>query len=627
MSRAHWEVCMPARLVGTLVAGAVAAVVAVTGMPAASAAADTTPPVLHSLGFEASTATPGEDVVVHVDATDDVAVTSGVVSVYEESSGLYQHARFTGAASTVAFHVDSSWGDGTYHLGHVTLTDAANNYARYYSRGHYYQSRPASSTTTHDVDLPDVVFTVSGARDITPPELHSFALGSSAATTAEEPFTVEWSVSDARSTVSAVEGWWVNQSTGAYELGVRLADPAPTGSTSVQLPYAGVWVLSDVRVVDSNGASAVYRPDGRLILDGSGTEGRHDLDLKALDMTLRPATPRAAVVARPGRLTLVRTGLASDPTVLSGFRVTVQPAGITRDVTVSALSGPYDIVGLPNGVNQTVTLTARSAWGESPAATASGRPVLSGNVTGIPDVTGDGRPDVVAQRQYGIGQDASVLSYPGTGRGGLRAATTYLPAGQGGCEQLAAGDVYIVGTGDPLCQHDDLLALNRGGGGTELGSRGWRQMRWVDGGYSLNADPYADVLALNAEGELLLYPKTSRDRLLAPTRIGTGWGSMISIVSAGDLTGDRRNDIAAVDAAGRLWLYPGNGAGGVTVRRQIGSGWQNMGALLPLRDLSGDGKADLGGITMGGDLRLYRGTGTGGVRAGVVIGPGWQRYL
>jgi hypothetical protein len=253
-------------------------------------------------------------------------------------------------------------------------------------------------------------------------------------------------------------------------------------------------------------------------------------------------------------------------------------------------------------------------------------PVLSGNVTGIADVTGDGRVDVVAQRQWGIGQNASVLSYPGTGKGALRAASTFV-ADEIGCEDLGAADVNTLGRGEPLCKRDDLTAMDRGCGGSLLSRRGWGAMRWVDGGYSLNADRYPDIIAMNPKGELLLYPMTSRGTLASPTKIATGWGSMISVISAGDLNGDKRNDIAAVDAAGRLWLYPGNGKGGVTARRQIWSGWQRMAALFPLRDLSGDGKADLGGITPSGELRLYRGTGTGGLRAGIVIGTGWQRYL
>ena len=248
-------------------------------------------------------------------------------------------------------------------------------------------------------------------------------------------------------------------------------------------------------------------------------------------------------------------------------------------------------------------------------------------MTGVRDVTGDGRADVLAQFPGEPVGDARVLRYAGTGTGALRAGIPFRLAYHEPCLHVGSIDVADLRTSEMLCQKDDLTAVDQLERVSRLGTRGWSKMRWVDGGFSLNADAYPDVIAVNPAGELLMYPKTSKDVLLAPTRIGTGWSSMISVISAGDLTGDRRNDIAAVDASGRLWLYPGNGKGGVTARRQIGSGWQNMGALLPLRDLSGDGKADLGGITLSGDLRLYRGTGTGGVRNGVVIGTGWQRYL
>ena len=76
------------------------------------------------------------------------------------------------------------------------------------------------------------------------------------------------------------------------------------------------------------------------------------------------------------------------------------------------------------------------------------------------------------------------------------------------------GAGYTVADGAPLCRNDDLVALTRGGGGTVLGRRGWSVMRWVDGGFSLNADRYADVIAMNTKGELLLYHATSR---------GTAW--------------------------------------------------------------------------------------------------------
>ncbi len=618
---------MSTRFVGTLVAGAAAAVVALTGMPAASAAVDTTPPVLHSVALSPAALTPGGSLTATLDATDDVAITSVRVNVVEVSSGRYYDVESSGAGSKSVFSrpVAADWANGTYRIRFVILWDAAGNYAYYRPNG-VYDASPTPSGRVHDVDLSSQQVKVTGATDLSPPALSSFAM-TAAAGRAGEPSTFAFAVADAEAGVASISTMWTSIDSGLRVSGGSLASPPGAGSMTARLPQAGRWSLESVAVTDTRGNEATYGADGTIGL--MGIAGKHALDLAAIKLTLAPGTQNVAVVPRPGRLTLVRYGDATDSKVLSGYRVTVQPAGVVREVSVAALSaGPLELTGLPNGVTQTVTFTAHGTWGDSPVVTKSARPVLSGNVTGIADVTGDGRVDVVAQRQYGVGLDAAVLSYPGTGAGRLRAATTFLPSNQGGCERLAAGDAaYIVGDGQPLCQHDDLMALNRGGGGTMLGSRGWSAMRWVDGGYSLNADSYPDVIAMNAAGDLMLYPQTSRGSLAAATRIGTGWGSMISVVSAGDLTGDRRNDIAAVDASGRLWVYPGNGAGGVTARRQIGSGWQSMGALLPLRDLSGDGKADLGGITTGGELRLYRGTGTGGVGAGVTIGTGWQGFL
>ena len=242
------------------------------------------------------------------------------------------------------------------------------------------------------------------------------------------------------------------------------------------------------------------------------------------------------------------------------------------------------------------------------------------------DVTGDGRVDVVAAPAWSGDGVGAVTLYPGT-RSRLKAGEAYLGP-ETACTNLSAIQADTMPMPTVLCTKLDLVgAITPPGWGVTLGSRGWDAMRWVDGGYSLNGDRFDDVIAVNPKGELLLFAKTSKDRLLAPKRIGTGWQSMLSVVSAGDVDGDGRNDIAAVDAQGRLWLYPGNGKGGVTARRQIGSKWQDMGALVPMRDYDGDGLTDLGGISMDGRFRLYRGAPSGSLKAGALLGRGWQAYL
>lgn len=593
-------------------------------MPSASAAADTTPPVLHTVTLSPDAVAPGGSVTATVDATDDVAVQRVVVSLVEGTSGRTRAVESVpgGNQSVFSAPVDTAWANGSYRIRFVLLYDTTGNYSLYRPDGSYTAS-PTPPKTAHDVDLMSQQVSVSGTSDLSPPVLSAFTM-TAAANRAEAPSSFSFTVADGEAGVASIQTLWTGLDSGTYTSGGYLASPPRSGSVTAQLPQAGRWALASVRVADTHGNEADYQADGTI--HRSGISGKHDLHLDTIGLTLAPGPQSITVLPRPGRLTIVRVGTQGDATLLSGLRLTLQPAGITKDLTASDGSQVFDIAGLPNGVSQTVTLTARSAWGDSLPSRQSGRPQLSSNVVGLPDITGDGRADVVAQQQYLVSSDARVQVYAGTGRGGLRAATVFRTGNWDHCQSLGAYSYRYWGEGRPLCRTDRLAAMDRTVD-EELGARGWSSMRFVDGGFDLNGDRTGDVIAVDPSGVLRLYAQTTKGRLVAWPRIGTGWSSMVSVISAGDLNGDRRNDIVAADAAGRLWLYPGNGKGGVTTRRQIGSGWHRMGALLPLRDFDGDGRADLGGITTGGDLRLYRGTGTGTVRAGIVIGTGWQRYL
>ncbi|MGG5259943.1 FG-GAP repeat domain-containing protein [Phycicoccus avicenniae] len=612
-----------------MVVGTVAAVVGVLGLlPAAASAAevDTTPPVLASVSFSAPTLTAPGTATLTLDATDDVGIVRSEVTFLEDGSHRYVYVADTSSPLTVARYFSQGDANGTWRPYEVRLTDAAGNYSIYRLDGRYV-SRPASTTTTHGVDLSGASFVVSGALDRTPPTLTSLQKVT-AAGRAGEASTWSWSVTDVGSLPATIRATLTNPMTGDTVSTPLLPASPGSGTFSITVPHAGEWRMTSVEVVDSKDNKATYLANGQVQVPYALMPLTHSLPFANLGLGVAPNAFTPRVVERAGRLTLVLPDTVS-PANLTRVRIVASPSGVVVEQPLGASASlALDVAGLPNGVTQSLSVTLNSTWGDSPVATVSGRPVLSRNVTGTGDVTGDGRADIFATRQPGLEQDRAVWAYPGTGAGAVRPKTAYIPTDRSPfCDSIAAVDTYVLGSGELLCRTDELASLREDGSGTVLGSRGWSTMRWVDGGFSLNGDAYPDVVAMNAKGELLLYPKTSTDRLLAPTRIGTGWQSMISVISAGDLNGDRKNDIAAVDASGRLWLYPGNGKGGVTTRRQIGSGWQSMGALLPMRDFDRDGKADLGGIGPDGDLRLYRGTGTGGVRAGVFMGWGWNMYL
>ena len=323
--------------------------------------------------------------------------------------------------------VSDTWANGTYRVSRVSLEDAAGNAANYRLDGSY-TSSPSTGQTTHELDLHSDSVTVSNATDRTPPTLVAFAR-TEAATKAGEPSTYRFEATAELGGEVAVQAFWRNDLTQESARSANVRVPSGTGTLSMVLPYAGPWILTSIIVEDEYDNYALYSVRGVISTGGTSATTPHALNLSALAMQLPPGTQDVEVIPRAGRLTLMRVGHPRDSDVLDGFRVVVQPAGIVRDLSVAELStGMLDLTGLPNGVTQTVTFAARSAWGNSPTTTLSGRPVLSGNVTGIADVTGDGKPDVLAQGQYLGTPGLPVFSFPGTGTGRLAAATVYLDA-------------------------------------------------------------------------------------------------------------------------------------------------------------------------------------------------------
>src|SRR5690606_7488827 len=97
------------------------------------------------------------------------------------------------------------------------------------------------------------------------------------------------------------------------------------------------------------------------------------------------------------------------------------------------------------------------------------------------------------------------------------------------------------------------------------------------------------------------------------------------VVPTADLTGDKRSDVLAVDKEGSLFLYPGNGLGGFGTPRSLGSGWADLQVFAP-GDWTGDGKADVLAKDAAGDLYLFRGNGNGTIQSGDRIGWGWTPF-
>ncbi|WP_432059090.1 N-acetylmuramoyl-L-alanine amidase [Streptomyces sp. S1] len=152
-------------------------------------------------------------------------------------------------------------------------------------------------------------------------------------------------------------------------------------------------------------------------------------------------------------------------------------------------------------------------------------------VVGIRDLTGDGRPDLLAREKSGV-----LWLYKGTGT----PATPFAPR-----ERIGTGwQIYnsIISTGD------------------------------------LSGDGKPDFIGRDTAGVLWLYQGTGKAAApyAARLKVGTGWQIYNSVVGPSDLTGDGRVDFVGRDAAGDLWLYrgTGNATSPYTARVRISGGWQ-----------------------------------------------------
>ncbi|MGP0222172.1 FG-GAP-like repeat-containing protein [Paenarthrobacter sp. NCHU4564] len=139
-----------------------------------------------------------------------------------------------------------------------------------------------------------------------------------------------------------------------------------------------------------------------------------------------------------------------------------------------------------------------------------------------------------------------------------------------------------------------------------------------------SGDRTSDLLAIDPQGLLWLYPGNGAGGWLPRAQVGSDWNPMTAVVSPGDVNGDRKPDVLARDSAGYLWMYPGNGSGGWLPRLQVGSGWNDMSALAAPGDFNGDGHPDVLARDGSGTLWLYPGNGKGGWLPRASLGTGWN---
>ncbi|MDQ0942535.1 VCBS repeat-containing protein [Streptomyces sp. V1I1] len=152
------------------------------------------------------------------------------------------------------------------------------------------------------------------------------------------------------------------------------------------------------------------------------------------------------------------------------------------------------------------------------------------SLTGVADVMGDGKADLLARDGAGV-----LWLYKGTGSSSAPFAAR-----------------------------------------TKVGS-GWGVYNQFTGAGDLTGDGRADLIARDASGAQWLYQGTGNaaSPFAARTKVGTGWGAYALLSGPGDLTDDGRADLIARDAAGVFWLYKGTGKATApfSARTKVGTGW------------------------------------------------------
>ena len=275
--------------------------------------------------------------------------------------------------------------------------------------------------------------------------------------------------------------------------------------------------------------------------------------------------------------------------------------------------GRADLVGRTSG---TMTSFFGAGGGSLPTTMGWGNGWDGlGTLAGGSDWDADGRTDLLAVDP----RSGALLLYPGRGGRDFSLARRLAAPATDLVGAFVVGDVDGKGGADVVTR-DRLgrlhLSLVSGDGVAaaprQIGN-GWTSMDVVTAGGDLSGDGVPDVLAREpATGNLYVYPLTRAGTFGPRALIGVGWNAFDVIIGVGPWDAGPTADVLARRTAdGALVLYPGTDRNKLGAVRQIGTGWSGMTGLVGAGDLDRDGAADLLARTAAGKDLVYRGDGAG----------------
>ncbi|WP_073756746.1 FG-GAP repeat domain-containing protein [Streptomyces sp. CB03234] len=348
-----------------------------------------------------------------------------------------------------------------------------------------------------------------------------------------------------------------------YELRLRLQLSRPTSSWRLQFRHTATGrVFHTVTGTDHNGLV-------KLTWDGRTADGYAPNGAYTWELTAQPANGQGPALSTSGPL-MLDTGAA----VWRDHSST----GTTPETSLT-VDGRPDLLSLGSGGDIAVH-AANGTGGYSRTTSVTGWPT-NALVVPMGDMDGNRCSDVLVR----LGNE--LRRYHGSCHGYLNPKHPYTSLGTvwGQFNVLTSpGDLTGDGRPDLVARQattgDVYLYADNGAGGLKPRGRigtGWKGYRAIFGAGDLNGDGLGDLLAVDGANSLWRYDSTATGTLKPRALVfGTNWATgRNAFVGAGDVTGDGRPDLITRNTAGDLLRNNGNGKGSFGSTVKIGTGWQS----------------------------------------------------
>ncbi|MEV6103845.1 trypsin-like serine protease [Streptomyces sp. NPDC051940] len=247
----------------------------------------------------------------------------------------------------------------------------------------------------------------------------------------------------------------------------------------------------------------------------------------------------------------------------------------------------------------------------------AGQPGTGNDATGATVCPGDsGSPmvmngEVIGVTSWGIGDGATACNYLGSYQAFTKVGYHFPYVHP----KIDDNDISRDGKADVFLRHKDGTGYYKKSTGSGLApltklSGDWSRYNLVLQ-TDLNRDGYQDYLLRGTStGTIYWRHRSASSSTYTDTKLFGSWGTRKYTAAPGDLTGDRYPDVVSVQSDGKMYVYPGKGNGTFDARIYAGSGYSGYNSFRGSGDLNRDGRADiLARRSSDGAVFLLKGTG------------------